>query len=249
VPLERTSDCKLPGNINDDKSPEGDADQPGTSKMSQDPESPEPSESGFTFDFRPDTSSEGYNPKDHEPLPSPPRNEEYPKYFIDEYNDPHYLDVYVQYRIAGGLMKFEESDTGNEYHYNQFPGIKFLPYGEWKENYNNIPPSEQTMCYEQYRKWFYSVHPAAVDVRQAMRFWIDRRAMLWRRQHPTPGSYVEFLQAKRWIGTGPKYEDGYDYIVHQEDTEDGGSLYRMHMTRQQAALDLQTSVGELGYIT
>jgi len=159
------------------------------------------------------------------------------------------LDVYVQYRIAGGLMKFNESDTGNEYHYAQFPGIVLLPYGVWSEDYNNIPPSEQTMCYEQYREWFYSVHPAAVDVRQAMRFRIDRRAMLWRRQHPTPGSYEEFLQAKRWIGTGPKYEDGYDYIVHQEDTEDGGSLYRMHMTRQQAALDLQTSVGELGYIT
>jgi hypothetical protein len=55
--------------------------------------------------------------------------------------------------------------------------------------------------------------------------------MLWRRQHPTPGSYEEFLQAKRWIGTGLKYEDGCDYIAHQEDTEDGGSLYRMHMIR------------------
>ncbi len=73
--------------------------------------------------------------------------------------------------------------------------------------------------------------------------------MLWRRQHPTPGSYEEFLQAKRWIGTGPKYEDGYDYIAHQEDTEDGGSLYRMHMIRQHAAFDLQTSAGEHGYIT
>jgi hypothetical protein len=119
-------------------------------------------------------------------------------------------------------MKFEESDTGNEYHYAQFPGIVLLPYGVWSEDCNNIPPSEQTMCSEQYREWFYSVHPAAVDVRQAMRFWLDRRVMLWRRQHPTPGSYEEFLQAKRWIGTGPKYEDGYDYIAHQEDTEDGG---------------------------
>ena len=146
-------------------------------------------------------------------------------------------------------MKFEESDTGNEYHYNQFPGIKFLPYGEWKEDYNNIPPSEQTMCYEQYREWFYSVHPAAVDVRQAMRYWLDRRVMLWRRQHPTPGSYEEFLQVKRWIGPNPKYEDGYHYIAHQEDTEDGGSLYRMHMIRQEAAFELQTSVGDREYIT
>ena len=82
-----------------------------------------------------------------------------------------------------------------------------------------------------------------------MRFWLDRREMLWRRQHPTPGSYEEFLQIKRWIGPGTKYEDGYDYIAHQEDTEDEGSLYCMHMTRQQAAFDLQTSVGEHGYIT
>ena len=82
-----------------------------------------------------------------------------------------------------------------------------------------------------------------------MRYWLDRREMLWRRQHPTPGSYEEFLQAKRWTGTGPKYEDGYDYIAHQEDTEDRGSLYRMHIIRQQAAFDLQTSVGEHEYIT
>ena len=88
-----------------------------------------------------------------------------------------------------------------------------------------------------------------VDVRQAMRYWLDRREMLWRRQHPTPGSYEEFLQAKRWIGTNPKYEDGYHYIAHQEDTEDGGSLYRMHTIRQEAAFELQTSVGDREYIT
>ena len=74
--------------------------------------------------------------------------------------------------------------------------------------------------------------------------------MLWRRQHPIPGSYEEFLQAnKRWIETGPKYQDGYDNIAHQENTEDRGSLYRMHIIRQQAAFDLQTSAGEHGYIT
>ena len=88
-----------------------------------------------------------------------------------------------------------------------------------------------------------------VDVRQAMRYWLDRREMLWRRQHPTPGSYKEFVQAKRWFGEGPKYEDGNHYIAHQEDTEDGGSLYRMHMIRQEAAFEMQTSVGDNGYIT
>ena len=82
-----------------------------------------------------------------------------------------------------------------------------------------------------------------------MRFWLDRLEMLWSRQHPSPESYEEFLQIKRWIGPGIKYEDGYNYIVHQEETEDGGSLFRMHMIRQQAAFDLQISAGEHGYIT
>jgi hypothetical protein len=61
--LEQTSDSKLPGDINDDKSPGGDIEQPGTGKMSQDPEILEPPESEYTFDFRPDTSSEGSNPR------------------------------------------------------------------------------------------------------------------------------------------------------------------------------------------
>ena len=105
------------------------------------------------------------------------------------------------------------------------------------------------MCGKEYREWFYSVHPEAVDVCQAMRFWLDRREMLWRKQHPSPGSYEEFLQIKRWIGPGIKYEDGYDYIAHQEDTEDDGALFRMHMIREKAAFDLQISAGEHGYIT
>jgi len=75
--------------------------------MSQDPESPEIPESEYHYDFRPDTSSEGSNSADHEPIPNE-RNEGYPKVCIDEFNDPHYLDVNVEYRIAGGLMKFKE---------------------------------------------------------------------------------------------------------------------------------------------
>ena len=105
-------------------------------------------------------------------------------------------------------MKYKESDTGNELHCAQFPGIKLYPFGVWTEDRNNIPPCEWTMSSKEYREWFYSVHPKPVDVRQATRYWLDRREMLWRRQHPTPGSYEEFLQIKRWIGTGPKYEDG-----------------------------------------
>ena len=39
------------------------------------------------------------------------------------------------------------------------------------------------------------------------------------------------------------------YISHPEDTEDNGSLYRMHMIRQQTAIDLQHSAEDGAYIT
>jgi hypothetical protein len=71
--------------------------------------------------------------------------------------------------------------------------------------------------------------------------------MLWRRQHPTPGSYEEFLQSSEF-GPGEKYEGGYDYIAHPEDTWDQGELYRMHMIRLQAAIDLQLSTEVGAYI-
>ena len=205
------------GHTKDDKSPGGDREQPGTGKMSQDQETPELPESGYHFDFRPDTSSEGSNPTDHEPILNE-RNEGYPKFCIDEFEDTEdTIKVYVKYLIAGGRMKFKESDTGNELHYTRFPGIELYPVGEWTEDYNIIPPCEWTMNTKEYREWFYSIHPKPVDVRQAMRYWLDRREMLWRRQHPTPGSYEEFLQIKHWIGPEIKYADGYDYIAHQED--------------------------------
>ena len=71
--------------------------QPGTEKMSPEPE--------YHFYFRPDTSSEGSNPADREPIQNV-RNEYYPKYFIDEFEDTEdYMGVYVRYRIANGLMK------------------------------------------------------------------------------------------------------------------------------------------------
>ena len=80
-------------------------------------------ESEYHFDFRPDTSSEGSNPADRELIPNV-RNEYYPKYFIDEFEETEdYMGIYVRYRIAGGLMKKKESDTGNELYYARFPGI------------------------------------------------------------------------------------------------------------------------------
>ena len=99
--------------------------QTGTEKMSP--------ESEYHFDFRPDISSEGSNPADHEPIPNE-RNEGYPKFCIDEFEDLNdTMKAYVRYRIAGGLMKFKESDTGNELHYAYFPGIQLYPFGVWTE--------------------------------------------------------------------------------------------------------------------
>jgi hypothetical protein len=101
----------------------------------------------------------------------------------------------------------------------------------------------------EYRKWFHSTHPRPVDIRQATRFWLDRREMRWRRQHPTPGSYEEFLEIRRYVGPGPKYEDGYNCISNPEDTNDKGKLYRMHIIRRQAAMDLRHSAEDVAYIT
>ena len=77
------------------------------------------------------------------------------------------------------------------------------------------------MSEKEYVEWFHSNHPRPVDIRQATRFWLGRREMLWRKQHPAPGSYEEFLQ-RNLVGPGKNYadEDGYDYISHPEDTWD-----------------------------
>jgi hypothetical protein len=188
---EPRSDSKLTEPIKDDKSPDDDKEHRGTGKMSSEPESPELPEH---FDFRPDTSSSGSNPADNEPIPNE-RNEYYPKYFIDEFEDlDDYMKTYVRYRIAGGRMKFKESHTGSEQHYTEFPGIELEEIGNWYENLNNVAPCKWTMCNKEYIKWFLSTHPKPVDIRQATRYWLDRQEQLWRRQHPAPGSYEEFLQ-------------------------------------------------------
>ena len=105
------------------------------------------------FDFRPDTSSDGSNPADREPIPNE-RNVYYPKYCIDEFEDlEDSMKVYVRYRIVGGRMKFKESDTGNnEQHYAEFPRIEFDEVGDWSEDRNNIAPCEWTMSEKEYIK-------------------------------------------------------------------------------------------------
>ena len=109
--------------------------------------------------------------------------------------------------------------TGSEEYYTRFPGIELDDVGDWWEDYNNVPPCEWSMSDKEYVKWFLSTHPKPVDLRQATRFWLDRREMLWRKQHATPGSYEEFLARNR-VGPGDEYEDGYNYISHPDDTWD-----------------------------
>jgi hypothetical protein len=164
---EPRSDSKLTEPIKDDKSPDDDKEHLGTGKMSSEPDSLELPDH---FDFRPDTSSSGSNPADYEPIPNE-RNEYYPKRCIDEFEDlDDYTKAYVQYRIAGGRMKFKESDTGSEQHYTRFPGIELDEVGNWHEDRNNVAPCEWSMSSNEYVKWFHSTHPKPVDIRQATRF-------------------------------------------------------------------------------
>jgi hypothetical protein len=159
---ERTSDSKLPGPVKDDKPPGGDREHHGIGKTNFDkrkryfkiktfiselPELPIHSEPKSPelpdlFDFCPDTSSSGSDPADHHPIPNE-RNEGFPKYCIDEFDDlKDHMKAYVRYRIAGGRMKLKESDTGNEQHYTRFPGIELEEIGNWCEDRNNIAPYE-----------------------------------------------------------------------------------------------------------
>jgi hypothetical protein len=85
-------------------------------------------------------------------------------------------------------MKFHESDTGTEDYYAQFPGLELEDIGEWHLDYNNIAPCEWTMCNKEYAEWYLSIHQKPVDIREATRYWLNRRTQLCRRQHPAPGS-------------------------------------------------------------
>ena len=85
-------------------------------------------------------------------------------------------------------MKFHESDTGTEDYYAQFPGLELEDIGEWHLDYNNIAPCEWTMRNKEYAEWYLSIHQKPVDIREATRYWLNRRTQLCRRQHPAPGS-------------------------------------------------------------
>ena len=161
------------------------------------------------------------------------RNLDYPKYSVDEFmNLRQTHSVYIRYRIAGGKMKWKETDTGEEELYKQWPGIELID-GEWCDDYNNIAPCEWTNSNPDYVRWYQSTHPRPIDVREAMRNWLDRREQLKRHRHCAPGSYEAYLRDKNRIGTFDK--------DHTSDTWDNGKLWRMHMIRKQAAFDMNTS--------
>ena len=85
-------------------------------------------------------------------------------------------------------MKFHESDTGTEDYYAQFQGLELEDIGELHLDYNNIAPCEWTMCNKEYAEWYLSILQKPVDIREATRYWLNRRTHLCRRQHPAPGS-------------------------------------------------------------
>ena len=215
------SDDEPPELFKDGESSDDDSEHQTIGKMSSDPKS---CESDWHFDMCPDSDSSDHN-STNSPMANK-RNEDHPKYSVDEFENPREtMSVYIGYRIAGGKMKLHESDTGTEHYYDQFPGIELEEIGEWHLDYNNIAHCEWTMCNKEYAEWYLSTHPKPVDMREATRYW-------W-----NPGSYKEFLQNK--AGNGKNYKEGsYDYISAPRDTWDRGSIYRMYMIRKQAAIDM-----------
>jgi hypothetical protein len=142
-------------------------------------------------------------------------------------------EIYARYRLVGGLRKFKPEDhDGTEYYYDQWPNI-VLEEGDWHEDFNNLPPNE---LYEDddYIRWYRSTHPKPTSLREAIRNWLDRRQQLARRRECNPGTYERHLRDND-RGVKPR-ADG-----RNPDIWDDGALYRSHMIRQQAAMDLEES--------
>ena len=86
------------------------------------------------------------------------------------------------------------------------------------------------------------LHPKPVDVHEATRNWLDRRAQLYRKQWSAPGSYEAYLHAKNTT----RFDVGDGDLV--SDTWDNGKLWRMHMIRKQAAFDITTTIDHGIYV-
>ena len=125
--------------------------------------------------------------------------------------------VYIRYRITGGKMKLNEKDTGAEEHYKQWSGIELIE-GDWGTDYNNLAPCELTNINPDYVQWYQSTHPKPIDVREATRNWLNRRAQLHRKQRGAPGSYLRAKNIRLDVDDGVLASD---------------KLWRMNIIRKQ----------------
>ena len=149
------------------------------------------------------------------------------------------FSAYARYRLAGGRMKYRPVDIGTEDYYARWPTIIFED-GDWSNDFNNLAPSEHCAGAPNYVEWYRSVHPKPTTIRESIRNWLDRRQQLARRQACVPGTYEAHLQ-DNGRGVQPR-ADGRD-----PDIWDDGALYRSHMTRKQAAMDLERTAGTDGH--
>ena len=139
---ERLSHAATPSSkktIKDDESPDDDKEHRGAGKISSKPEG---SESSLHFDMLANLSRNYMKNK---------RDEDHKKHVAEEsenIDDP--MVTYVRYRIAGGRMKFKESDTGREQYYTRFPGIELEEIGDWEQDYNNIAQFKWAMSNAKY---------------------------------------------------------------------------------------------------
>jgi hypothetical protein len=117
---ESSSDSKLPGDFSDNK--QQPRRSPRVSKRKGRTPNTEQSSDSKLPEHTMDDKSSGDDRT---------RNSGYPKFSIDEFEEhDDYTKTYIRYRIAGGRIKFNESDTGSEEHYARFPGIEFDEIGD-----------------------------------------------------------------------------------------------------------------------
>ena len=87
-------------------------------------------------------------------------------------SDPKSREPYWHFDMCPDLSSSDSNPTTNERN----------EYYEW------------AMSNKEYTEWYLSTHPKPVDIREATRYWLNRRTQLHRRQHAAPGSYEEYRQ-------------------------------------------------------
>ena len=112
----------------------------------------------------------------------------------DHFHENH---QYIMYREDGGRRRCVLTDTGDELVYSQWqPGLQ-LEEGNWREDYNNIRPSQSSIRDEAYQEWYETTHPRPYTLDGAIEYWIKRRRQLQRCQANHPLSYEAFLRANQ----------------------------------------------------